>query len=224
VKLREILSYLYVNKEPRICAQANHVTFLRAPLSSHSHSHSHTSFVSPSYTLVSFALYLILHFPPSLLDGQHISSNSQVTPLVPPQYSQPKTCRSPTPHQATSQDVAPRKACYPCSTCRLWLFPSRDSVRTTSLLGRDFTVFSYVFYLHSSLYTFLFYLSILPSGITAPHPLSPFMRSLSHTSPRFSKISTFWTLLLVVYVTVRVCLRQASHSLLLSFPLYTSNS
>jgi hypothetical protein len=50
------------------------------------------------------------------------------------------------------------------------------------------------------------------------------MRSLSSTSQQFSKISTFQVPLLIVYVAVRVCRKQASHSLLLTFSPYPSTS
>ena len=119
-------------------------------------------------------MYLTLHLPPSLLDGQHISSNSQVTPLVPPQYSQPKLADRPLlirqrHKMCLLEKPATHVAHVACGSSQVEL---RFGPRR--YWGGILLYFSYVFYLlspqiiHFPFYTFLFYLSILPSGVTAP--------------------------------------------------------
>ena len=84
-------------------------------------------------------------------------------------------------------------------------FPTTDPFLPRPSRSYSYLLLLYIFY--STFCTFLFHFSLVRSSVISPHSPSSSMRPSSHTSERFTKLSTFRTPLLLVYVAVRVCRR-----------------
>ena len=158
----------------------------------------------------------ILRFPPSVSHDRHIPSISQV-PLVVPQVPQHR--------RPTSQTRAASK-----SPLIHVGYASHDSgLSLDHALSGDIQDHSRMFFHLLLLREYLPsipYLPVLPHHWASPHSTRPRFPCARHRISRNDSVNFqhFGTPLHIVYIAMRSCRRQTSHSLSLSFLLYPSNS